>query len=175
MDHAPSFIQMLRRIIGTYPFGDLMNLTSRSIIMLQSRYKPLNLPLRRNLIEVPYPEILLTEYDVSDPDSRFLMQVTAEDYATMNDALYIPVYLERGKYRRLITNIPIYTAQDMIVPVPCIIDTGAPDTLFLGMAAVDALQKQHLLIGDSKMRIVGVKEKRVLNKQSYCASATKRL
>ena len=40
---------------------------------------------------MPHTEILLMELNVSKDDGRFLTQLTPEEYATMDDALCIPV------------------------------------------------------------------------------------
>jgi len=100
--------------------------------------------------------------DVLPNDDRFLNYMSIEDYKSScferGDELCTKVYY--NNYRRLVTVLPLYTDHDQkVVPIPCIIDTGAPATLVLCAGAMAALKQKNLLIEDFSMRAAGIIKK----------------
>jgi len=67
----------------------------------------------------------------------------------MNDSACIPIFHETGYYRRICTIIPLYLNDAKnVIPIPCLIDTGAPAFMLLGSAASNILKKQGVLKGE---------------------------
>ena len=92
-------------------------------------------------------EALFTEVDVIPSDERFLKPLSVKDYERMDDSLYRPLFVTPGPfYKRLATIVPLYDMKKtIVVPIPCVIDTGAPAFLLLGTAARNALFHHKLL------------------------------
>ena len=81
---------------------------------------------------------------------------TVEDYESSSfatDNLVQKLYLSEGYFRRILTILPLYTPQQQVVPIPCIIDTGAPTTLVLGVGAMVAC---HLCVIEQVERSLGI-------------------
>jgi len=117
---------------------------------------------RRSVYDFPISDYLLSFLDVAPKDDRFLNYMSVEDYesSSFEDELYTKAYVSSGYYKRLVTVLPLYTDHDQkVVPIPCIIDTGAPATLVLGAGAMAALKQKNLVIGDTSIRAAGIIKK----------------
>ena len=88
-----------------------------------------------------------------------MKQIPVKEYNKMDRSLYIQVTSVKGYYRRLATIIPLYTSDQVVVPIPCSIDTDAPATLVMGSAALKALQVQGLIRGEVTMALKGTIKK----------------
>jgi len=101
-------------------------------------------------------EALFTEVDVIPSDERFLKPLSVKDYERMDDSLYRPLFVTPGPfYKRLATIVPLYDMKKtIVVPIPCVIDTGAPAFLLLGTAARNALFHHKLLRGELTQRLL---------------------
>jgi len=117
---------------------------------------------KRSVYDFPISNYLLP-IDVFPKDERFLSSMSAEDYESSSfkrDELYTKWCVIEGHYNRVLTVLPLYTDHGQkVVPIPCIIDTGAPSTLVLCAGAMAALKQKNLLIGDILMRAAGIIKK----------------
>ena len=107
-------------------------------------------------------DFLLSELDVVPQDRRYLKLISKEEFSTMDQSLYIRVTSSKNNYRRLATILPLYAdtgCGELVVPIPCIIDTGAPATLVLGTGALNQLKLLELLHGDIRMVLRGLIKK----------------
>jgi len=123
-----------------------------------------SIPARRWIFDFARKsEALLSEFDVISSDERFLKPLPIQEYKRMDDSLYKPILSMRGpirsvirqKYKRLATIAPLYIEnKTMVVPIPCIIDTGAPTFMLLGTGAINALTSHKLIRGELTTRIL---------------------
>jgi len=89
-------------------------------------------------------------------DERFLKPLPIQDYKRMDDSLYKPIFILPGTYyKRLVTIVPLYDIKKtIVVPIPCVIDMGAPALLLLGTATRNALSSHNLLQGELNKKIL---------------------
>ena len=116
-----------------------------------------SIPARRWIFDFARKsEVLLSELDLMSSDERFLKPLPIQEYKRMDDSLYKPILSMRGqKYKRLATIAPLYIEnKTMVVPIPCIIDTGAPTFMLLGTGAINALTSHKLIRGELTTRIL---------------------
>ena len=91
---------------------------------------------QRNIFDFAKSDCLVSELDILKHDARYLQKIQENDYMTMDNSLYIRVSMVKGLYHRLATIIPLHIKSGMVVPIPCIIDTGAPAYFILGTGAI---------------------------------------
>ena len=77
-------------------------------------------------------DVLLSEIDLMARDDRYLRKIDPEEYSEMDDSLCIPILQHGGSYRRICTIIPLFLKSLSVIPVPCLIDTGAPAFMLFG-------------------------------------------
>jgi len=117
---------------------------------------------KSSVYDFPISDYLLPT-DVLPKDERFLSSMLAEDYESSSfeiGELYTKWNVSEGQYDRILTVLPLYTDHaQKVVPILCIIDTGAPATLVLCAGAMAALKQKNLLIGDTLMHAAGIIKK----------------
>lgn len=133
---------------GTNPIGFCKNFSNQ--------YQTTSTMSLRSIHDLGIPDFLLSECNVVTLDDRYLRKIPDEEYQKMDRSLYIQISRVKSNYRRLATILPLYTSEKLVVPIPCIIDTGAPTTIVLGLAALRALQVQGSVRGDVMMALRGI-------------------
>lgn len=91
------------------------------------------------------PDILLNKYDlITDPDGNFFTKMSKEDFMTVYED---PPRVQRlcssdGELCRYAIVLPLYPEGcDHVIPIPFIIDTGAPGYVRLCVGAIDKLRE----------------------------------
>ena len=102
-------------------------------------------------------QFLLKEADLVKYDETYLKPVCEKEFTKKFgetppvDEVYHGTYL-----RRLAIVLPLQVSSNMVVPIPFIIDTGAPKYLYLGTGAFDSLKKYiDYTIGICPYRLLG--------------------
>ena len=94
-------------------------------------------------------DILLTEMDLPPSNPKYLVEMTVEDYNTEcgngDSGNFIWKRYIDDDLARLGILLPLHTKRGTIIPVPWIIDTGAPMMLYLGKEAFNQLDKLHYI------------------------------
>jgi len=103
---------------------------------------------KRNLLEYKKQpgKILLRSFDLPPDNPYYLKEITESMYKKEFDETI--KMLKMDNYRRLVTVLPLYTNRNTVVPLPCVVDTGAPRMLYLGSAALNILDALHCIATD---------------------------
>ena len=101
----------------------------------------------RTMFDYAISDLLLSDLDVMSQDKRYLTKITEEEFSEMDNASWVPITSGIDKYyKRICTIVPLYVDKSsMVVPIPCIIDTGAPTFMILGEGATVALQRYNII------------------------------
>ena len=107
------------------------------------------------------PEFLLQEIDLPKPDPDFLRVVSKQHFIKKFGEkqpllkVYSPV---EKSLRRVVMIFPLHVKEDNIIPIPFIIDTGAPHFAYLGTGAVLMLRDAMAIVenvGSHPFRLQG--------------------
>ena len=97
-------------------------------------------------------QFILTKADLVKYDETYLKPVCEKEFIKRFgetppvDEVYDGTYL-----RRLAIVLPLQVSNNMVVPIPFIIDTGAPKYLYLGPGAFDSLEKNQRIVDTISM------------------------
>lgn len=97
----------------------------------------------------PLGEILITDLDLPQPDPNYFTVMSEQDYQRHFGESGLILYGEHvaGIYPRIFATLPLEIDEDgKCVPIPFIVDTGAPGNLFLGSGATEILRRWGILV-----------------------------
>ena len=99
--------------------------------------------------EEPFPhDFLLQEQDLMKMDETFLRITNEQDFQKKFGKIpsVMKVYAPNEKQlRRLGIILPLHLPSNSVIPLPLILDTGAPESLYLGTGAFHILEKAELI------------------------------
>lgn len=80
-------------------------------------------------------------------NKAFLTLISEQDFENRFGDIpsVIKVFTPEGHLRRLAIVLPLYVRNNEVIPIPMIVDTGAPDYLYLGTGAFHILEEAQLL------------------------------
>jgi len=93
-------------------------------------------------------DILLNKTDLPLDHPRYLKMISEDEYNTEFGSPKICEILDFDQQvKRLVAVIPLYIGSQNrnVIPVPCIVDTGAPKMLYLGKVATQCLESFNCL------------------------------
>ena len=97
----------------------------------------------------PIADILLTDLDIPVHDELYMKEISRDEFMGHFGELGIISGIilgeRRRRLRRIFATLPLQIGQDdsRVIPIPFIVDTGAPGDLYLGLGATRCLQ-QHI-------------------------------
>ena len=86
---------------------------------------------------------LLQEHDFLPKNDLFLKELTSADQYPFQDGIY--EIRDGVNIHRLASILALHSVKDTIVPIPFIVDTGAPFSFYLGTGAIKTLGQYGLL------------------------------
>ena len=98
----------------------------------------------------PLGEILITDLDLPQPDPNYFTVMSEQDYQEHFGESGLILYGEHvaGAYPRTFATLPLEIDEDgNCIPIPFIVDTGAPGNLFLGLGATKMLRRWGIFVG----------------------------
>ena len=101
---------------------------------------------------------LLQEQDLMKMDETFLRITNEHDFEKKfgNNPSVMKVYAPgEAQLRRLGIILPLHISSNRVIPLPLILDTGAPESLYLGTGAFGILNKENLITGVLPYRLLG--------------------
>lgn len=124
----------------------LLRCRARSLIATL-RHRPFFANTTRRIINGALDDILLHQWDLppDDPDYLTVLQEKRflEKYGIGKfHKIYLP---EMNRTRRLAVVLPLKIADGKVIPIPYIVDTGAPGLIYLGSKPLDILSKMGLV------------------------------
>ena len=107
------------------------------------RHRPLFAVTTRGLINGVLDDILLHQWDLPPDDSDYLTVLKEERFIEKYGiGKFHKIHLPT---RRLAIVLPLKIAADKLIPIPYIVDTGAPGVIYLGSKSLDILSKMGLV------------------------------
>ena len=86
------------------------------------------------------PKILLQEWDLPPKNPDYLTEITENKFKTDFGEIIKLIKNENSMSWRWVTVLPLYTERGSVLPLPVIIDTGAPRMLYMGTTAYFKLE-----------------------------------
>ena len=97
----------------------------------------------------PIPDdILLTDLDLPDDNKYFFTKMTKMDFHHHFGVRNISGRKVGGKLQRIFITLALEVDNESI-PIPFIVDTGAPNEVYLGKGSTEFFQRGGILINDS--------------------------
>lgn len=92
----------------------------------------------------PELDVLLTNLDLPDKHEDYFQAIPLHQYKN-NFSMNMKLIVRNGRIRRLAVVLPLLLDDepDKVIPIPFIVDTGAPEFLYLCSTAVDRLKEQN--------------------------------
>jgi len=96
----------------------------------------------------------LSVKDLPPSNQRFLSELSEEEYRVNFSDTVNKIY-DGSKLRKLFCVLPLYTSQGSIIPIPCLVLTGAPKMIYLGKESWRRLVNSHHIKQDIKCNDLG--------------------
>ena len=101
--------------------------------------------------------MLLTAVDLPKQHPAFFRPITKEEFkGHFNDSPVTAIHISGDSfYRRLTIVLPLETQAGKVIPIPFIVDTGAPGIMNLGSGAFLWLKRMGMLVEDAQLYLRG--------------------
>ena len=114
-----------------------------TLLKLSRRRRLMDTAQRRDCL-LPF---LLEKADLVKYDETYLKPICEKEFIKkFGETPPVDEIYHRTFLRRLAIVLPLQVSNNMVVPIPFIIDTGAPKYLYLGPGAFDSLEKGQRIV-----------------------------
>lgn len=133
-----------------------MPIAYHSLMALLNRLKLRNVSAMKNMVikgcqarimNIPdRPEFLLQEMDLVNADEDYLKCICEKEFLKKFGVFpSLSAVSFNREIRRLSIILPLYITGNKVIPIPFIVDTGAPDFMYLGTGALRELKKAQVI------------------------------